>query len=111
MVPLPKHTNIITNHWLYKIKSKHDGSIDRYKARLVAHGYTQEFGIDYVETFSPVVNHLTICTILTLAISRGWTIRQLDISYAFLNEYLDETIYMSQPPRFVDAKQPDHVCK
>jgi hypothetical protein len=74
---------------VYKIKRKIDGSLDRYKARLVAKGFKQQYVIDYEETFSPVVKSATIRVILSLAVTRGWMIRQLDIQNAFLHGYLE----------------------
>ena len=71
LVPPPSSGNVVGNKWIYKIKRKADGSIDRFKARLVARGYTQEYGIDYLETFGLVVKPQTIPTILSIAISRG----------------------------------------
>jgi len=78
-VPPPEGKNIIGCKWVYKIKRKADGTIDRYKARLVAKGYKQRYGIDYEDTFSTVVKAATIRLILSIAVSRGWSLRQLDV--------------------------------
>ncbi|GKA30076.1 ribonuclease H-like domain-containing protein [Tanacetum coccineum] len=84
---------------------------NRYKARLVANGRSQQFGVDCNETFSPVVKLATIRMVLSLALSRNWPIHQLDVKNAFLNGDLSETVYMYQPLGFVDARFPQHVCR
>ncbi|GJW63410.1 ribonuclease H-like domain-containing protein [Tanacetum coccineum] len=82
----------------------------RYKAHLVANGSTQLAGIDMDETFSPVVKPATIRTVLNLAISRHWSVHQLDVKNAFLHGSLSETVYMHQPPGFRDPQHPNYVC-
>jgi hypothetical protein len=79
LVPPQKGTNIIGCKWVYKIKRKSDVSLDRYKARLVAKGFKQRYGLDYEDTFSPIVKAATIRIILSLVVSRGWSLRQLDV--------------------------------
>lgn len=90
----PKGKNIIGCKWVYKIKRKADGTIDRYKACLVAKGYKQQYDIDYEDTFGPVVKVATIRLILSIAVSRDWTLRQLDVQNAFLHGVLEEEVYM-----------------
>ena len=111
LVPPPKGKNIIGCKWVYKIKRKLDGTIDRYKARLVGKGFKQRYGIDYEDTFSPVVKAATIRLIVFIAVSRGWSLRQLDVQNAFLHGVLKEQVYMHQPPGYADKLHPNYVCK
>lgn len=87
-----------------------DGSINKYKARLVAKGFHQKAGIDYNETFSPVVKSVTVRIVLTLPVTNQWPIQQLDVNNAFLNGFLNEEVYMIQPPGF-EQHDPSLVCK
>lgn len=111
LVPRPYGANVINSMWLYKHKCDADGTIRRHKSRLVANGKTQEEGVDFDETFSPVVKPATIRMVLNIALSRGWNLQQLDVKNAFLHGTISETIYMHQPPGFVDKTKPHHVCK
>lgn len=85
--------------------------IDRYKTRLVAKGFKQRYGIDNEDIFSPVVKAATICLVLSIVVSRGWSLRQLDVQNAFLHSVLEEEVYMKQPPGFGDKHKPFHVCR
>ena len=103
--------HVVQCKWVCLTKFRADGSLDKYKARLVAKGFQQTPGIDFFETFSPVIKASTVRIIFTLAISRGWYIQQIDVNNAFLNGDLEEDVYISQPEGFVDARKPHHVCK
>lgn len=94
LVHLPPNRQTIGCRWVFRIKENPDGSINKYKARLVAKGYHQQLGFDFNQTFSPVVKPVTIRVILTLALTYGWTLQQIDVNNAFLNGLLDEEIYM-----------------
>jgi hypothetical protein len=94
LVSRPPSTNIVGSKWVFKTKNRPDGSVEKCKARLVARGFTQQQGIDYGDTFSPVVKPATIRLVLSLVVSRGWTLRQVDVSNAFLHGFLSEDVYM-----------------
>jgi hypothetical protein len=118
---LENHTWILTDlppgckpvgcKWIFKKKLKADGTIDKYKARLVAKGYTQQKGIDYFDTCSPVARISTIRVLLALAAIHKMIIHQMDVKTAFLNGDLEEEIYMSQPEGFIVKGQEKKVCK
>ena len=95
--------NIVSNKCVFRVKFKADESFDKCKSRLVAKGFSQTPAIDYCETFSHVVKLVTVRLILTLALSHGWSIQQVDVSNVFMNGVLSETMYMRQPEGFVDS--------
>nr|KAJ0196282.1 hypothetical protein LSAT_V11C700351460 [Lactuca sativa] len=111
LVPPQQEMNVVGCKWIFKVKRKSDGSLERHKARLVAQGFTHQEGLDYAETFIPMVKPSTIRTILSIAHAQRWDIQQLDVRNAFLNGILHEDVYMKQPPGFVSNSFPNHVCK
>ena len=111
LIDLPSGCKAIGNKWVLKIKRKVDGSIKRYKGRLVAKGYTQKEGVGYEETFSPVVRFASVQLILAIVANLNLELYQMDVKTAFLNGELDEEIYMDQPIDFVTKVQEHKVCK
>lgn len=111
LVPSSSSQNLVGCKWVFKIKRDQYCNITQHKARLVARGFHQREGLDYGETFSPVVKPVTIRLVLSLAVSQKWSVRQLDINNAFLQGTLTDDVYVKQPPGFVDPAYPSHVCK
>ncbi|KAK6780427.1 hypothetical protein RDI58_022611 [Solanum bulbocastanum] len=110
LVPRPPNVNVIRSMWIFTHKVKANGDFERHKARLVGDGKTQQVGIDCGETFSPVVKPATIRTVLSLSLSKAWSIHQLDVKNAFLHGQLQEIVYMHQPVGYRDRTYPDYVC-
>ena len=111
IVDRPAAKNVIGCRWVFVIKRKPDGSIDKYKARLVAQGCSQKYNIDYRETYAPVVRHSTIRIVLALAVQHKLLVWHIDIVAAYLNGDLEDEVYMLQPPSFENANHPTKVCK
>lgn len=109
LVDLPKGKKPISNKWIFKTKVDANGNVDKHKARLVVRGYSQVQGIDYNETFSPVVRYTSIRFLLAMAAKLNLNIRQMDAVTAFLNGELEEEIYMRQPKGFEDGTK--RVCR
>ena len=101
----------ISCRWVHKIKRRSDGSIERYKARLVAFRFSQQYGLDYDETFSPMEKLTTIRVLLALIAKKDWNLWQMDVKNAFLHGELDLEIYMIQPMGFQSRDHPEYVCK
>ena len=96
-VDRPTNRSIVSCKWVYKVKQNADGSIEHYKARLVARGFSQRPGFDFDETFSPVVRYESLCLLLALSTIKGWKPQQCDVKSAFLYGDLKEEIYMELP--------------
>lgn len=111
LVPHHPSMNLVDCKWVFQLKEKSDGSIERYKARLVAQDFKQQLGIDYNETFNPVIKPPTVHLILSLAFSKRCIIRQLNVKNVFLHGDLQELVYMKQSSGFVHPDYPNHVCR
>jgi hypothetical protein len=111
LVPLPAGRKPVSCKWVFKIKQGANGEVERYKARLVARGFTQTYGVDYNETFAPVTKFASIRYILALAALEDMEIHQMDVKTAFFNGELEEEIYIEQPQGFVHRGGEHLVCK
>lgn len=111
LVSLPQGKKIVGCRWVFSVKHKADGSIERYKVRLVAKGSTQTYGVDYQETFSPVAKLNTDRVLLSLAANLDWPLHQLDVTNAFLHGDREEEVYMETPPGYTTSSQIEVVCK
>ncbi|GJR94049.1 retrovirus-related pol polyprotein from transposon TNT 1-94 [Tanacetum coccineum] len=111
LVPQPKNMTIIGTKWVFRNKLDENGIVSRNKARLVAQGYNQQEGIDYDETYAPVARLESIRILLAYACALDFKLFQMDVKSAFLNGFINEEVYVAQPPGFIDFKKPDHVYK
>jgi len=110
IVDLPSSVKPIGCRWVYKVKHNVDGSIERYKARLIAKGYNQIEGLDYFDTFSSVAKVTTVRLVIALASINHWFLHQLGVNNAFLHGDLHEDVYMTVPPG-VSTSKPNQICK
>ena len=111
LVDLPPGCKPLGYKWIFKRKMKADGSINKYKARLVIKSYRQREGLDYFDTYSPVTRINSIRMIIAVAALRNLEIHQMDVKTTFLNGDSDEKIYMEQPDGFIASGQEKKVCK
>ena len=111
LVPLPKEKKTVGCRWVFSIKHKTDGSIERYKTRLVAKGYTQTYGIDYQETFSLVAKLNIVRVLSSLAVNLDWPLHQFDVKKAFLHGDLEEELCMDIPSGFTTLLRTKVMCK
>ncbi len=114
LIALLKDKKTIGCKWVYKVKHNANGSVSRYKARLVAKDYAQTYGMDYEETYNPVAKMTIIRTIIAMAVAKGWSLHQMDVKNDFLHGDLREEKHgttMEQPPGYVDQTRPNLVCR
>ena len=111
LTKLPAGRQTIKNRWVFKVKPAYQETAERYKARLVAKGYTQRYGVDYQDTYAPVVKHAALRVVLAIVAVLDLEMIQLDIKTAFLHGSLDEEIYMEQPEGFIKPGDEDKVCR
>ena len=111
LVELPEGRSAVGCKWVFKVKYNGEGKVERFKSRLVAKGCSQRYGIDFEETFSPVVRFTSIRTLLALAVHKDMIVHQMDVVTAFLNGKLDEEIYMQQPEGYQISGKENLVCR
>eukprot|EP00253_Pinus_taeda_P025283 PITA_25283 len=111
IVPRSEGKSVVGSRWIYKVKQAADGSVEKYKARFVARGFSQIEGIDYEETFAPVARYSSIRMILALSAQMGWHIHQMDVKTTFLNGFIEEEAYIEQPKVFEVFSSESHVCR
>jgi hypothetical protein len=111
VVPKPKNKDVVSSKWIYKIKHATNESIEKYKARFVARGFSQKEGIDYEETFALVARYTSIRTIIALAAKMKWKLHQMDVKTTFLNGVIEEEVYIEQPQGFEVEDRKTHVCR
>jgi hypothetical protein len=110
LVPRPAGKKVIGSKWVFKVKRNADGSIERYKGRVVAKGYNQRPGFDYIEIFAPTVRMPTIRVVLAISALHDYHLRSIDISHAYLNGEMDCDVYMEQPEGFAEGDPRQTVC-
>ena len=111
LTTLPKGKHLIKSKWVFKLKQNENGEIDKFKARLVACGYSQKFGCDYSESYAPVPSIGIVRYWLAFGNAENYVIHHMDVATAFLNGEIEEEIYIAQPPGFIDPENPDKVCR
>jgi hypothetical protein len=111
LVQLPKGKKVVGYKWVFTVKQTSEGKVERYKARFVAKGYSQTYGIDYDEIFAPVAKMATVRTLISCTVKFGWPLHQVDVKNVFLHEDLEEEVYMEIPPEFANNQTLGKVCK
>ena len=111
MVLRPDGKSIVASKWIFKIKQAANGSIDKYKARFVARGFSQKEGVDYEEMFAPVTHYTSIRMIIALTSGMRWRLYQMDVKTVFLNGEIEEELYVEHPDGFIVHGKESHVCR
>jgi hypothetical protein len=111
IVPRPVDKSAVGSRWIYKVKQAADGSVEKYKSRFVARGFSHIEGIDYDETFAPIVRYSYIRSILSLSTQMGWRIHHMDVKTVFLNGIIEEELYTKQPEGFENFDRESYVCR
>ncbi|GJS01771.1 retrovirus-related pol polyprotein from transposon TNT 1-94 [Tanacetum coccineum] len=111
LVPLPISQSVTGTKWVFRNKLDENGIVSRNKARLVAQGYNQQEGIDYDETYASVARLESVRILLAIGCANDFKLYQMDVKSAFLNGFINEEVYVAQPPGFIDFQKPNHVYK
>jgi hypothetical protein len=111
VVPRPRGKSVVTSKWLYKMKHTTNGNVEKFKARFVAHGFSQKEEIDYDEILAPVARYTSVRIIISLATVFGWKLHQMDVNTAFLNSEVEQEVYIEQPEGLMIHRKESHVCK
>ena len=109
LVPRPENCIVIGSRWVFWLKYNTDSSIEWHKVRLIAKGYNQQLGFEYLEVFAPTIWMPTVRTILALAAIKDWHLQSLDISHVYLNREMDIPVYMEQPKDHAGRLKRDHL--
>ena len=111
LVKRPPNINIVGSWWTFRVKRNNLGQVDKYKAQLIAQGFSQVSGLDFNETFSPTIRFTSICFILAMACCYNLKLRHIDVKGTYLNGILDDDVYMRQPKGFIKPGEEHLVCK
>ncbi|GKD96232.1 retrovirus-related pol polyprotein from transposon TNT 1-94, partial [Tanacetum coccineum] len=111
LVPIPKNQSVIGTKLVFRNKLDENGTVSRNKSRLVAQGYNQQEGIDYDETYASVARLESIRILIALACAKDFKLYQMDVKSVFLNDFINEEVYVAQPPGFIDFEKPNYVYK
>ena len=111
IVPRPEGKSVVSSKWIFKIKCAADSSIEKYKARFIARGFSQNEGIDYEDNFASITRYTSARAVLAIAASKGWKVHQIDVKTIFLNGKIAEEVYLEQPEGFETHNPKIFVCR